>query len=101
MLLLCYSSKVLSAQAWLEFVVLCLQPFSFIEKNVIRRHSKHRSSCVNSLKHYMHDLTAHLENKIMALLPSKFTLVIAPWSGGDTHYVALFATFLSSHQTGY
>lgn len=98
---LSFPSKTIAAHAWIEIVVLCLQPFNCVENNVLRRHFKHNAISLDSLTKYLRNLTEHVEKKIAALLPEKFAVVFDGWSGGDTHYVSIFATFPSEHTMGY
>ena len=43
----------------------------------------------------MHVLTKEVESIITKLLPDKFALIFDGWKSGDTHFVGIFASFIS------
>eukprot|EP00171_Calliarthron_tuberculosum_P021943 IDg21943t1 len=49
----------------------------------------------------MSSLQQLLSEKISALLPDKFAIVFDGWSSGITHYVAVFATFVTEDAKQY
>lgn len=89
----CWSSKTKQLFAWLDLIVMGLLPFSFCDKPCITRNMREPSIAVNTLKKYMIALTTLVESKISDILPDKFAVVLDGWSAGDTHYIAIFATF--------
>ncbi len=54
-----------------------------------------------TLAKYLEALTSSVEVKITLLLPDKFATVFDGWSCGDTHYVAIYATFPYTTPVGY
>ncbi len=50
---------------------------------------------------YIDLLTTRVEQNVTAMLPSRFALVFDGWTVGDSHYVALFATFPAETTNGY
>ena len=50
---------------------------------------------------YLDRLTTAVEQKIEEILPDKFAIVFDGWTGGDAHYIALFATFPDKPEKGY
>lgn len=98
---LSFQARTGAAHAWIEAVVLCLQPFSFVENRIMRKHFNHENISVDSLMKYMHLLTKLVESHIGTMLPDKFCVVFDGWAGGDTHYVAVFATFTSNMPFGF
>lgn len=88
------SPKARSVHAWLEMVILTLQPLSFCENDVMCRHVRHEGISTKTLLKYMELLCKHVENKISKRLPAKFALVFDGWSHGDTHFVGIYATFM-------
>ncbi len=88
---LLFPRKTLQIHGWLDYVVMGLQPFSFVESEVHRRFSKFESISVPTLKNYMTKLTCLVEQKITATFPDKFTIILGGWLCNTTHYVALLA----------
>lgn len=88
-----YSEKVKSYWAWLDWVIGDLLPFSFVEKERTRKHSKVKSMGVDTFMKMLKLLTAAVEKKISDSLPSIFALVFDGWTLGQTHYIAVFATY--------
>lgn len=73
-----------------------LQPFSFCELNVMRRHFRHGTQSVDTLMRYLSKLTDQVETKINELPPERFEIIFNGWSGGDAHYIAIFETYPST-----
>lgn len=96
-----YPARTRAAFAWLECIVLSLLPFSFCEQNVVRRHFRHSSISVDTLMTYLSQLTTLVEEKIKEKLPSRFAVIFDGWTGGDTHYVSVFASFPAVNACGY
>lgn len=90
---LTYDAKTLRIHAWLETISMCLLPFSFCEYETIRKHFKHAGICRNTLTKYMHKLVSLVESKISDELPDLFAIVFDGWSAGDTHFVAVYASY--------
>ncbi len=88
-----YSQKVVNIQRWLEYVIHGLLPFSVAENVQYRKHVKNQPISVKSFRKYMDLLTSKVEAKFSALLPNKFGIVFDGLSQGDTHYIAVFATY--------
>lgn len=98
---LTYPRKTITAHAWLECIIMCLLPFSFCENHTIRRHFRHEGISRRTIMNYLQKLTAKVEEKIKALLPSRFAIVFDGWSVGDTHFVAIYATFPKANDSGF
>lgn len=88
-----WTSKTKQLFAWIDLIVMGLLPFSFCEKECITKHIREAPISVNALKKHMAALTTLVESKISDMLPEKFAIVLDGWSAGDTHYIAMFATF--------
>jgi hypothetical protein len=88
-----YSLKVKSYYGWLDWVIGDLLPFSFVEKKRVRNHCKLLPISVDTFMKMMRLLTEKVEQKISDLLPELFALVFDGWTLGQTHYLAVFATF--------
>lgn len=86
---------------WMEIVILGLRPFSTVEDKIIRRYVNLEPLCVNTFKKHTDALVKRVEEKIQTLLPDRFCLVFDGWSCGDTHFLAIFATFPSANELGY
>jgi len=96
-----YPEKSIKVYGWIEFVALALQPISVVENDRITKHIKYGSLSVKSLKKYMNLLAEKVEKKLAEILPSKFALIFDGWTAGDTHYVALYASFSSNNDLGF
>lgn len=94
-----YSKKVIDAHDWLAFVIEALQPFSVCDNPIFRTFARPSSICTKTLMKLMTGVTKLVEQRISASLPDIFALCFDGWSSGQTHYVALYATFPSS-ETG-
>lgn len=92
-------SKVRTLWGWLDWVIGDLLPFSFVEKQRVRRHSKLPSISVESFMQTMVLLTGAVEEKIKKLLPNMFALVFDGWTLGQSHYLGVFATFPDEEST--
>ncbi len=78
-----------------------LQPFTVVENPVHVQFSRYEPLCYKTLMKYIDLLTTRVEQKVAAMPPSKFAPVFDGWTVGDTHYVALFATFPAETKKGY
>ena len=97
-----YSKKVKSYWGWLDWVIGDLLPFSFVEKSRVRENSKFEPISVDTMMNLMDLLTKKVEETIITLLPEAFALVFDGWTLGQTHYLAVFATFPDSEaENGY
>lgn len=96
-----YPSKTNSIHAWIECVVLGLQPFNFVSKRVYRKHFKQNSISVNTLMKYLEQLTKLTEKKISDELPDKFSIIFDGWSSLGSHFVSIFASFPFENSLGY
>lgn len=68
----------------------------FLSAERIRRNFRHNSISVDTLMQYLSWMTKYVKFKMKETLPQLFAVVSDGWSGGDTHYVAVYATFLAS-----
>lgn len=82
---LSFPSQTRAAHAWIEAVVLCMQPFLLVQNRVMRKHSTHGSISVDWAMKYMHLLTRFVESRIGTMPPDKFCVMFDGWAGGDTH----------------
>ena len=96
-----YSNKSLRACAWLEIIVMCLLPFSAVYSPFLQKISKYGKTSRPTLMHNLNKLTNLVEKKISLALPEIFSVVFEGWSCGDTHYLALFATYPSKCNLGF
>ena len=95
------SSKGKKIFQWMETVIGDLQPFSFVEKEYVRKNMQPPPICTETLVKYMLKLTEVVEKKIEKELPDLFALVFDGWSNGSSHMVATFASFPSSDKNGH
>lgn len=94
---LTYLKKTQSVHAWMEFILLALQLFSFVDNNFIRRHFKQNPISVETLMKYISKLTTYVEEKVYKVFPDHFSVIFNRFSGGDTHYFSVFASFSIKH----
>lgn len=87
------TTKTIWLNTWMELVCIRLQPFSFVEDELIRRTVSVDPISRNSLTKYMSLLTHRVERHISACLPDKFAIVIDGWTNCETHYLAVFGTY--------
>lgn len=80
---------------------MSLQPFSFVENNLMWCHSHHNPISVDSLQRYIHALMAQVMQNISAMLPKHFAVVFEGWWAGDTPCVSIFATYPSEQTSWY
>ena len=69
---------------WLELIVMCNLPFSFVENQYIRKGMKYSDISVDTLMKYIRKLTAAVEEEKSNHLPEKFGLIVDGWSEGST-----------------
>jgi len=90
------SSTVFS---WLEWIVMADLPFVFVENELTRKNTKLDSISRNTLMKYLKLLTVEVESKVSIELPEKFGIVIDGWSEGNTHYIAVFASYAQEEKS--
>ncbi len=96
-----FRPKVISAHEWIEFVTAAILPFSVVENHSFQKQSKFQLIHRSSLMKYVSKLTRSVESKIRTFLPENFVLLFDGWTEGNTHFVALFASLLTSNPCGY
>lgn len=72
-----------------------LHPFYFCEQNATRRHFWHSTINILALMRCMEILANIVKEKMKAILPDRLAIVFDGWTGGESHYVSVFATFPS------
>lgn len=85
---------------WYNLIVNGLLPFSYVEKDLVRRNSKHSATFLYTFMQYLPALTKRVECKISSLPPTTFALGSDGWSAGITHYVAAIAYFPAQCDAG-
>lgn len=80
---------------------MSLLPFSAVQNQYIRKHFDPGNISYNTFMKYMHKMKTFMEHKMASILPQTFALVFDRCSAKDTHFVGIFATFSSHHQSGY
>lgn len=70
-----WSAKSLKLYAWLDMVNNGLEPFCFVERELIRKHVKYPLLPTETLMKYMHKRTLHVEQKRLHSLATKFSIV--------------------------
>lgn len=95
------SEKSQAYFGWMDLIINELLPFSFVERPIARKHVKHDKICVTTFMRLMRKLTVHVEQQVAKLLPEHISLVFDGWSAGNTHYVAVFASFPANNLEGY
>ncbi len=96
-----YRRRTTHIFGWFEFVVDGLQPFSVVENPTFLKQSRFDPISRKTLAKYLEALSSSVEEKIAQILPDKFAIVFDGWSCGDTHYVAVYATFPYNTPVGY
>ena len=80
--------------AWLDLIVHEELPFSFVEKERVRRYSKMPPICSNTLMKYLRDVTERVEEKIkMEMKHTKIGLLFDGWSENSVHFIGVFACY--------
>ena len=88
-----FSKKTILIQAWIDQVVLGLQPFNVVENHFHPRFSKFHSMLQSLLTKHLKILTIFVEEKIAECLPSHLALAFDERSTNCTLCSALFAMF--------
>jgi len=79
---------------WIHQIVFQNLPFSFVDQEENRANSKLKPTCSKTLKLAMDVVTREVEAHVAKILPNVFALIFDGWSAGDTHFVAIFASFM-------
>ena len=87
------NKKASTVFGWVELVVVCNLPFTFVENPLIRKYNKLDSIARNTLMKYLKLLTIEVEKKVSKELPEKFGIVIDGWSERIRHFIAVFASY--------
>ena len=80
----CINKGASTIYYWLELIVMCNLPFSFVENQYIRKGMKYSDISVDTLMKYIRKLTAAVEEEKSNHLPEKFGLIVDGWSEGST-----------------
>ena len=84
----------INSYRWLDWIISENLPFSIVEKETTRSIVSLKKISAKKLKECLHIITRKVENIISDMLPDKFAVIFDGWRAGDTHFVALFATFM-------
>ena len=81
--------------SWLEWDILSVLPFSFVNDELTRKYSNLEKICRQTFVKYVQELTRKFEEKVSAELLNRFVLVIDGWTDAPTsnHYLAVFASY--------
>ena len=93
--------KTKQVHAWLEVVILGLQPFSIVQNLYFTKHLRNDKISINMFMKYLDCLTKVVEKKAAGMLPKRFAILLDGWSLGDTHLVSVFANFPADTVVGY
>lgn len=85
--------KAVLVFSWLQWIVDCNLPFTFIEHETTRKYSNLNNLDIETLKKWMFELAVELDQTIKELLPEKFGLILDGWSERSTKYFSLFAEY--------
>ena len=85
--------KVVLVFSWLQWIVDCNLPFTFIEHETTRKYSNLKDLDRDTLKKWMFDVAVELDQTIKEVLPAKFGLILDGWSERSTKYFSLFAEY--------
>lgn len=96
-----YSMKTRNIFGWLCFIMLNLLPFSNVEKASIRDHVRYSPISLQTFDKYLDLLTKRVETHISSALPEKFAIIFDGWSSGDTHDVAVVASYNGDERNSY
>ena len=85
--------KSVNIFSWLEWIVMDLIPFSFVEKKLTRKNVKLEPISRSSITKYLLLVSKAVEEKVAQDLPVSFGIVFDGWTDHSTHYVAIFASY--------
>ena len=87
--------KASNIYSWIDWIVAENLPFNYCEKECTRKYAKLKSISVESVMKYMDLLVVEVEERIKKDLPQKFAVVFDGWSEDSTHFIGIFAVFIS------
>jgi hypothetical protein len=73
-------------------------PFNYVDKEVVRSTSSLKPISSKKLKEAILIVTKKVESIISQMLPDRFAFIFDGWSAGDTHFVAIIASFIHNKE---
>lgn len=89
------SNKGQNLYDWIQWVVMDVQEFSFVDNKYTRKNTKLEPICRTTLMKYIENLSIIVEEKIKQIIPNTFGIIFDGWTcdGTAEHYIALFAVW--------
>lgn len=94
-----YDRKTLNIFAWLEWIVMSMLPFTFLESDLTRKNVKLEPISRNTFTKYLLKVGEEVRIRLVASLPSKIGIYFDGWSDHSTHYVAVFACYSAANNS--
>jgi len=88
-------TKSSNIYSWIDWIVAEDLPFNFCENQSSRKYAKLKPISVESVMKYMDLLVIKVGGRIKNGLPQKFAVVFDGWSEDSTHFIGIFAVFIS------
>lgn len=89
------SPRAHSIYGWLQNVINCHLPFSYVENKYVRAASNLQPITRKTLVKYMTLTTNHVFKMLDEELPNSFGIVFDGWSSYCKHYIGVIATYLN------
>jgi hypothetical protein len=85
--------KAVNIWKWIQWIVVKLLPFSFVECAYTRENSCLGPISRKTLVKYINLTAAEVERKISNVIPDSFAIVYDAWTTRSQHFVGTFVTF--------
>jgi hypothetical protein len=85
--------KAVNIFKWIQWIVMKLLPFSFVECEFTRQNSNLEPISRKTLVKYINLTAAEVEKKIASMLPQSFAIVYDAWTTRSQHFVGTFVTY--------
>ncbi len=93
------TDKARNIYGWLDVVIMCDFPLSIVENQKFLNYSKLTKLSRKTLDKYLYKTLQYVQNSIKEQLPDRFGLIFDGWSCDGEHYIAIFATYVTSANT--
>ena len=92
-----YTEKDDSVFIWLQCIIDKSLPFSMVQDKFWRKHlAVGETISLNTVRQYIDNLVTVVRGRIKQRLPNKFGLILDGWSKFNSHYIAIFATYMTA-----
>lgn len=82
----------------IEWIIMKNQPITEVDNEITRSILNIKPISSKSLRKYILSLVPLVEDELKSVIPNKFAIMFDGWSDSNTHYVAIFATFMIKGQ---